>query len=386
MATIQSPAIDPSVLVRSASVGTPTNSSVCVGAKRRAHQAELSDSTCSSSYSSSLSSEEEKKARLIARQQRNRQSAQISREKKKAHIEQLEQEVQLLRDEKQSWHKREIEQKQQREELEERVVYLDSKVHTLEALLVQFVQQQQQQDMPDTTGQPTTLSQLISSSALPTNLHSGETSCSSTEAASAAPHLPSSSEGDQHTAKHQLFSYVLGPAAGATIFDESEQNGESTGPDSAITANNGSSIAGWLDHMFTTGPEVDSDRSTEPFATAESVVCRSPEAGIQDSITDPNRPAFYGSPNALEPITHTVNTDVDLDLLLSSLTPGDTTTTPDMLSCDATPSSHHALDTLEDPTCLFPTYDTLNPEMLTDTLSVPLDKSLFCVSDPTILV
>ncbi|WFC98042.1 hypothetical protein MYAM1_000764 [Malassezia yamatoensis] len=397
MATMQSSAIDPSILVRSASVGIPTNPSVCVGTKRRADQAELSDSTCSSSCSSSLDREEEKKARLVARQQRNRQSAQISREKKKAHIEQLEQEVQLLRDEKQSWYKREAEEARQREQLEERVVDLDSKVHTLETLLIQFVQQQQEQQegMPNTTGQQITLPQSISSSVLPTNLHSRETACSSAGAASAAPIAASSSTVAQPFLSASSNSTCL-PAAkatstqqdptGATIFDESEQNGPSTESDSAITASNGSSIAGWLEHMFTTGTEVDSNGSTEPFATAQSDVCRSAAAGIPDSITDSNRPAFYGSENALEPITHTVNTDVDLDLLLSSLTPGDATTTPDMLSCDATPSSHHTFDTIEDPSRIFSSYDPPNTELLTDAVSVPLNPSLFCVSDPSIFV
>lgn len=133
MSETQASAIDPSLLVRASVVhGSP--SSLAGGTKRNADPLE------SPVPKVARSSDEEKKARLLARQQRNRHSAQVSREKKKAHVEQLEWEVKQLREEKKELVRHTQEGEKRRRDLEMEVRNLGFKVQGLEKLLVQLFQ------------------------------------------------------------------------------------------------------------------------------------------------------------------------------------------------------------------------------------------------------
>ncbi|PWN47845.1 hypothetical protein IE53DRAFT_412751 [Violaceomyces palustris] len=81
----------------------------------------------------------ERKARLEARQARNRQSAQISRERKKAHMEELEVNNASLKLENDSLKKQLQAGASIRSQLESRVKELDSRVHGLESLIKELV-------------------------------------------------------------------------------------------------------------------------------------------------------------------------------------------------------------------------------------------------------
>lgn len=80
-------------------------------------------------------SEEAKRARLLARQERNRQSAQCSREKKKLYVVQLEEQVKQLWQDKSVMAAREAEALRQREALEKQVSELSDKVQSLQDLV-----------------------------------------------------------------------------------------------------------------------------------------------------------------------------------------------------------------------------------------------------------
>lgn len=132
-------AIDPMLLVRAESGchGSPSSSTISASPspppvlKRSADD----DLISAHSYKSSRSSEEEKLARRLARQQRNRKSAQVSREKKKAYIDQLEHDVAVLRSEKQVSEQREKLATVKRMELEGKINDLNAKVHRLESVV-----------------------------------------------------------------------------------------------------------------------------------------------------------------------------------------------------------------------------------------------------------
>ena len=80
------------------------------------------------------SSEEEKLARRLARQQRNRKSAQVSREKKKAYVDQLEHDLAVLRAEKQETSQREKEAIEKCAKLELKVEELSGKLRQFESV------------------------------------------------------------------------------------------------------------------------------------------------------------------------------------------------------------------------------------------------------------
>lgn len=165
------------------------------------------------------SSEEEKKARLLARQQRNRQSAQVSREKKKAHIEQLEQEVQQLREEKKAWAARDFEAQQKQRQLESQVSDLGAKVHNLETLLVRLVQHSQaSKETVSHDAIPSQLTQIVS--ALSTH-RSVDERVAGAEAASAAPAVAPSSVVPTQRLSPSSDSTCL-PAAKATSADSTD--------------------------------------------------------------------------------------------------------------------------------------------------------------------
>lgn len=206
MTDVQASAIDPTLLVRAAAAHSPDAPTIG-GIKRGG------DAVDAPAPKVARTSEEEKKARLLARQQRNRQSAQVSREKKKAHLEQLECEVQQLREEKQTWMLREFEAQRKRQELETTVVDLGSKVQNLERLVAQLVQgTQMSKDGVAQEDVSARLAQLVAGSSGETTL---KDMTAGAEAASAAPvAAPSSTESEQRT--HPLTNGTCLPAAKAT--------------------------------------------------------------------------------------------------------------------------------------------------------------------------
>ena len=89
------------------------------------------------------SSEEEKLARRLARQQRNRKSAQVSREKKKAYVDQLEHDLAVLRAENQEASRREKEAIEKCEKLELRVEELNGKLRQFESIFEVWIKPHQ---------------------------------------------------------------------------------------------------------------------------------------------------------------------------------------------------------------------------------------------------
>lgn len=127
------PAIDPSLLVHPSPSGLADSTSPppsVVGVKRS-----TPDNAVIPPRKGRRSTEEEKQARLVARQERNRQSAHISREKKKVYVEQLELEVKQLREESTQNRLREERMRLERQQLEQKVDNLGSKLHSLEQIL-----------------------------------------------------------------------------------------------------------------------------------------------------------------------------------------------------------------------------------------------------------
>lgn len=88
------------------------------------------------------STEEEKLARRLARQQRNRKSAQVSREKKKAYMDQIEQELVTLRADKQASMQREREAAAKCAQLESRVEELSARLSQFESVFANLVKSQ----------------------------------------------------------------------------------------------------------------------------------------------------------------------------------------------------------------------------------------------------
>ncbi|WFD29682.1 hypothetical protein MSPP1_000693 [Malassezia sp. CBS 17886] len=121
-------AIDPTLLVCTSD--TSGDESSPSPPKRAAPEA-----TSTEPRKSRRSSDEAKQARLLARQQRNRQSAQVSREKKKVYVEQLEHKIAVLEKENHAMRIREQEAHQKRIEMDARVVDLGATVRNFEAVL-----------------------------------------------------------------------------------------------------------------------------------------------------------------------------------------------------------------------------------------------------------
>ena len=137
-------AIDPSMLLQPVDANIPTvspkpNTEVAKGTEGDsplvAAQSEGSLKRESSVVDLSDKSEGAKRARLIARQERNRQSAQCSREKKKLYVVNLEEQVKQLQHDKIVATARESEAVRQRLELEQKVSELGSKVQSLQNLV-----------------------------------------------------------------------------------------------------------------------------------------------------------------------------------------------------------------------------------------------------------
>ena len=203
--TTVSTAIDPTLLVRAAAVA-PTPSPP--GLKRSGSE-ELSTPP----PKVARSTDEEKKARLMARQQRNRHSAQVSREKKKAHVEQLELEVEQLRAEKLASEKRELEAQQERKALESQVNDLGSKVQSLEKLLVQLVQAQKSGPEHGVQGNLTELAEVVTKMS---GEVSTEKSNSGTDHARAAPDAAPSTVASHSPLETRSNDSTCLPAAEAT--------------------------------------------------------------------------------------------------------------------------------------------------------------------------
>lgn len=139
MAAASISAIDPTLLVRaeSGSLVSPSSSTISASPSppRVLKRSAQDDSICTHPSKNSRSSEEEKLARRLARQQRNRKSAQVSREKKKAYVDQLEHDVAVLRSEKQASEQREQLATAKRKELEGKISDLNAKVLQLESVV-----------------------------------------------------------------------------------------------------------------------------------------------------------------------------------------------------------------------------------------------------------
>ena len=123
-------AIDPTLLVGAGaeSASSPTPSTASSPSSHCSRKREASEELESLLPKERRYDNEDKKARLLARQQRNRKSAQVSREKKKAYVEQLEQEVCDLRSQVQK-------NRVQRTDLESTVKQLSEKVRSLESFV-----------------------------------------------------------------------------------------------------------------------------------------------------------------------------------------------------------------------------------------------------------
>lgn len=199
--------------------------------------------------------------------------------------------------------------------------------------------------------------------------------------------MPSGSEGDQCGFDRSPVS-ALGPAAGAEQFQELEQRGGSTRPEMADATTNGSSIAGWLpDYML--APSLDAKPhnladADDPHAPLGSWMS---SASASDSVADPFAPVVYGpettghTPDAHAP----VNTDMVMNLLLSTFTPSDTTHASGSLSCSTTPPSQLGAEddvsATSDPgvdATLFPAHEFLDLDLALDPLPMDtMDKVLF---------
>ena len=132
------PAIDPSLLVHPTPSGLADSTSPppsVAGVKRS-----TPDDAVVPPRKGRRSTEEEKQARLVARQERNRQSAHISREKKKVYVEQLELEVKQLREETKQNRLREERMRMERQQLEQKVDDLGTKLRSLEQILGTMLQ------------------------------------------------------------------------------------------------------------------------------------------------------------------------------------------------------------------------------------------------------
>lgn len=211
MTSIQTSVIDPSLLVRATpgayDVSTPPPA-VASPPKRP-----LEDGGDVWPRKRTHTREEERKERLAARQQRNRESAQVSREKKKAHMEEMEQELYRLRDERPLLLAREQEATDKREALEYQVGELGSKVETLGKLLMQLVQVQK--GAPSVSTEGNVWSDLAKVATKLSN-DAGQGSLGESSTASAAPVVaPSSPVSTSLTTFHPTESTCL-PAAEAT--------------------------------------------------------------------------------------------------------------------------------------------------------------------------
>lgn len=199
--------------------------------------------------------------------------------------------------------------------------------------------------------------------------------------------MPSGSEGDQ-CGFDRFFVSALGPAAGADQFHELEQRGGSTHPEMAEATANGSSIAGWLpDYMLAPGLDAKSHNLGNAGDSQAPLGSWMPSASASDSVADPFAPVVYGhettgrTPDAHGP----VNTDMDMNLLLSTFTPSDATHESGSLSCSTTPpsqlgaeddvsaTSDHGVDAT-----LFPAHEFLDLDLALDPLPMDtMDKVLF---------
>lgn len=98
-----------------------------------------------------------------------------------------------------------------------------------------------------------------------------------------------------------------------------------------------------------------------------------PPAGSSDPASDPFRPAAHGAEEALASPSAPVNTELDMDLLLSSFapTPDHASQCSDALSFVTTPPSQLDIDAAVAPSTMldapvFPAYDYLDLDLALD--------------------